>query len=873
MNKKYSITCRFVIFLTLVICFSNTVWGGEVLFNKKYLRETGKVEVFKDTFSVSAGYSNFKLIVKNGKDGKNRVSSALININGFQIVSPFHFNRNVDLINKSISLKRGINKIIVEIRSNPGSFIVVTIVGDRLNKPPVANAGPDQTVTSRYVQLNGSGSSDVDGNPLTFEWSFVSQPSGSIATLSDTTLVNPTFTADKFGDYVVQLIVNDGTVDSAPDTVVISTLNSAPVANAGPDQTVSLTFEVNLNGSGSTDVDGDQLSYSWSFVSKPAGSAASLSDPAIVSPAFLADKFGAYTVQLIVNDGTVDSAPDTVVISTLNSAPVANAGPDQSSLATQVVQLDGSKSSDIDGNPLSFFWSFVTKPSGSNAALSDPSAVKPTFVIDVSDTYVAQLIVNDGLVNSAPDTVTISTMNSPPIANAGPDQTVYVGDNIELNGSSSSDVDGNPLKLSWSFVSLPSGSLATLSDTNIVNPTFTADKFGDYVVQLIVHDGSVNSSPDTVKISTLNSKPVAKAGPDQTIHVGKPVFLDGSASSDVDGDLLTYAWSFTSSPSDSAAVLSNGNTVKPNFLPDKVGDYVIQLIVNDGTVNSIPDSVTISTSNSKPVAKAGPAQSITAESQVQLDGSGSSDADGDMLEYFWAITVLPVGSTSVLSDQAIFNPTFVADLAGTYVAQLIVNDGFSSSDPDTTTITALTKMVNVPDVVGMTQTAAQSSITAASLSVGTISKATSATVPKESVISQNPAAGSSVEVGSSVSLVISSGPAMISVPNIVGMTQSAAESAITAGNLTVGTITQANSDTVPAGSVISQSPVGGTSVPQAYGCEPDDLPRPPGSSFTAGPRHRGATAGQERSHLGLCRYGIPLHRRQPHSDRGGSRND
>ena len=104
------------------------------------------------------------------------------------------------------------------------------------------------------------------------------------------------------------------------------------MANAGPDQTVLTTQTVQLNGSASTDVDGDPLTYAWSFVNRPAGSAATLSNPSIVNPTFVADKFGLYTVQLIVNDGTVNSAPDTVVISTQNSAPVANAGPDQTCL-------------------------------------------------------------------------------------------------------------------------------------------------------------------------------------------------------------------------------------------------------------------------------------------------------------------------------------------------------------------------------------------------------------------------------------------------------------------------------------------------------------------------------------------------------------
>ena len=71
---------------------------------------------------------------------------------------------------------------------------------------------------------------------------------------------------------------------------------------------------------------------------------------------------------------------------------------------------------------------------------------------------------------------------------------------------------------------------------------------------------------------------------------------------------------------------------------------------------------------------------------VQLDGSGSSDANGDRLSFHWALTTLPAGSQATLSNATLVNPTFVADVFGTYVAQLIVDDGTLDSDPDTVTV-------------------------------------------------------------------------------------------------------------------------------------------------------------------------------------------
>ena len=82
-------------------------------------------------------------------------------------------------------------------------------------------------------------------------------------------------------------------------------------------------------------------------------------------------------------------------------------------------------------------------------------------------------------------------------------------------------------------------------------------------------------------------------------------------------------------------------------------------------------------------------------------------------------------------------------------------------------------------------------------------------MPSGSVISQSPVSGTQVNTGSAVSLVVSSGPPKVAVPNVVGLTQAAATSAITGATLTVGTVTTASSTTVPSGSVISQSPVCG----------------------------------------------------------------
>ena len=141
---------------------------------------------------------------------------------------------------------------------------------------------------------------------------------------------------------------------------------------------------------------------------------------------------------------------------------VANAGPDQSVEIDEFVQLNGSQSSDFDGDPLQSDWALMQLPAGSGAVLSDENTFEPSFVPDLAGLYVLRLIVNDGTESSFPDSVVIIACdgdgNTPPVADAGPDQLAAAGDLVQLDGSGSADVDGDPLAMSWSFIGMPRNS-------------------------------------------------------------------------------------------------------------------------------------------------------------------------------------------------------------------------------------------------------------------------------------------------------------------------------------------------------------------------------------------------------------------------------
>jgi fibro-slime domain-containing protein len=369
-----------------------------------------------------------------------------------------------------------------------------------------------------------------------------------------------------------------------------------------------------------------------------------------------------------------------------NTAPVANAGQDQKANFGVKVTLDGSASVDADGDALTYRWTIIS-PSKTKAKLSDPTAVMPTFMVQEHGTYVVQLVVNDGKVNSAPDTVSFEVNNMAPVANAGADVSGNLDDPLELNGSLSSDMDGDLLTYQWRIVTAPQMSQVKIVNSTAVKPSFTPDKQGIYVVELVVNDGFVNSVPDTMIINTLNSRPVANAGADQLVAVNELALLNGNGSSDADGDTLTYKWSLLSKPSDSKTKLLNPTEDMPQLNIDKAGNYVLQLVVNDGIEDSEPDTVVLNTKNIRPIAEAGKNVTVYVGDKVVLDGSASSDADGDPLTYRWSMSAKPNNSLASLVNATNVNSTFTADKVGSYVGQLIVNDGKLDSLADTVTIT------------------------------------------------------------------------------------------------------------------------------------------------------------------------------------------
>jgi PKD repeat protein len=183
----------------------------------------------------------------------------------------------------------------------------------------------------------------------------------------------------------------------------------------------------------------------------------------------------------------------------------------------------------------------------------------------------------------------ITVTNRPPVAIAGPDQSVNVGDSVQLDGSSSYDFENDPLTYSWVFVKKPSQSQAPLNNPDSVRPSFTPDQGGEYVIQLVVNDGIDDSAPDDVSVFS-KSPPVAlfEYQP-KTGFVPCKFLFDASDSYDSDGHIVSYEWDFGD--------FSKGIGVNPSHIYASRGEFLISLKVtdNDGLTDKATAKIKVQT--------------------------------------------------------------------------------------------------------------------------------------------------------------------------------------------------------------------------------------------------------------------------------------
>jgi RHS repeat-associated protein len=387
-----------------------------------------------------------------------------------------------------------------------------------------------------------------------------------------------------------------------------------------------------------------------------------------------------------------------------NLPPVADAGLDAHALTLVPATVDGTGSFDPDGDLITFHWALISAPEGSAAALAGPTQPKPAFTPDLPGSYVFDLVVNDGQVNSAAARVTLraDTNNVPPNARAGRDQTALVGAAVAVDGSQSVDPEGALLTFTWSFDAVPAGSGAELTGPLTATPHFTPDRAGTYVLRLHVSAGTLGDE-DTVQVvaSLPNVGPHADAGPDRTVNGGAAISLTGTGSGDPDSGPapLSFLWHLVARPAGSAltsASLVNATTATPSFMPDVLGAYLFRLKVSDGGKTDADNVLIGVVGNRSPVAgdDAATTGRDTAVNIAVL--TNDSDPDGDPLTVT-GFTQGAHGSVSVTNNVARYTPG--AGFGGTDTFTYTISDGHGGSASATVTVRVNTAPVVTAGVV------------------------------------------------------------------------------------------------------------------------------------------------------------------------------
>ena len=529
-------------------------------------------------------------------------------------------NDDVDTSLEALCWKNGIlgrDPIISEFTANDGSSTTVEPGQEVLLQwtvdpdDPVGAPSPSAADTDVYLDPNPDG---VDQTPVLALIDFKSD--FPVTTTKYYLLaLNPCCATNDLVTGNVQ-----GTVNLPPTAVITVSPSTSVAQGAG----------VTLSGTNSSDPEGGPLTYAWSITSNTTGASVSLSSLSGATTGFTAPgAAGTITVRLIVTDNqSAISSPASVNITVQSSVtpppstnlpPTANAGSDLTVASGGTVTLNGS-GSDPNGDPITYLWSIVTG-GGSITNSTQATATYNAPVVTANSSATIQLRVTDNKAASGTDGIFVGILapgtqtNNPPTAVAGADQTVSVGQLVTLNGSGSSDPDGNPLVYHWGIVS---GPVVSLSNGSAAITSFTAPDVpspgATILFELTVSDGKGGVSKDGLSINVLpteppppvNNPPVAVAGADQIVLAGGTVILDGSLSSDPDGQNLSYQWQ----------IIEGGDGITINNANSAVAWF---------TAPAVPDG--------------SPADGILLSVQLTVtDPPGASDQDG------LAVRVVPTSS-------------------------------------------------------------------------------------------------------------------------------------------------------------------------------------------------------------------------------------
>jgi PKD repeat protein len=491
-----------------------------------------------------------------------------------------------------------------------------------VNKAPLVDAGPNQTIQLplNAVTLNGAVTDDglPVGAALTQQWSKFNGPGTVTFNNPSQAVTQATFSSP--GTYTLQLAASD-TEFSASAQVTITVLvavtpNQSPAISVSADN-VNLTLPANtVNLTGTITDDGQPagatVTAQWSQVSGPA--TVSFTNPTSPSTKAIFPVAGSYVLKLTASDSQLSNSvtiPITVNPPAPNHAPTVSVIASQNTitLPSSLISLTGKITDDglPIGGALSFQWSEVSGPAP--VTFSNPAGGSTQVAFATAGTYVLQLAASDSQLTGS-GTVSIivnpAGTNRPPLVSITADNSAITlpTNSVTLTGTITDDgLPGGPISTQWSQVSGPGTASITQLTPNSVKVTFSVA--GVYVIKLTASDGQLSGSATisiTVTTAGGNQPPSVSAGPNQTIQLPlNTVALRGDARDDglPAGSTLSVTWSALSGPT--PVIFSNPNSLVTQASFGAAGVYILQLLASDSLLQATSQvTVTVNSSIAPP---------------------------------------------------------------------------------------------------------------------------------------------------------------------------------------------------------------------------------------------------------------------------------
>ncbi len=552
-----------------------------------------------------------------------------------------------------------------------------TLSLDTQNTTPVANAGSDIIIVENVdTVIDTSLSIDGDGDNIVTELILLHRPENSEASLDVSQPLQAVLYRDLDGDYIVQIEVDDSKAAPEFDTAFISTQGIRPIArNQALDDVPAQEFQLGerLILRPPADVVTSQLS----LISKPEESEIIVNVKNSPESRITPDVIGDYVFQIITENERFGSIARTyrykiIPAIPVNQPPVADITTAQTEVnIAEEVLLSGSGSFDPDGDDISYLWSLISVPDGSNAALSEPNSIQTALTPDISGAYIVQLIVNDGEENSEPAQITI-TANTRPVAQITPsDAQILLGESIVFDGTGSSDADNDDITFQWSLAQSPEDSTIAIENSTASQITLQPDVTGTYVVELIVSDAKQESEPALATLSVTevpNGVPVIADIAEQDIQVDTAFSLAIEAS-DPDGDVLSYALS------NEPLGMMISATGLISWTPREDGNYPITVLVSDD-ISTSEANFTIKVSGASeqsPVFEIVGAQIVRLGTRLDLQLSATDPAALPVL--FRAIPASLPKNMSLNTQTGLFSFRPDGDQVGVYNITIGASNG------------------------------------------------------------------------------------------------------------------------------------------------------------------------------------------------------